>query len=69
MSLTKPPGSMNLWFSQTTAFSRFSSIPSGDLEGQLRVEMVGSPNRPATTALCAKRTAGFDVERTARIML
>jgi hypothetical protein len=34
-----------------------------DLEGQERVEMVGSPNRPATTALCAFQPAGIDVKR------
>ena len=32
--------------------------------GQLRVDLTRSQDRPATTAICAKATAGVDVKRT-----
>jgi hypothetical protein len=40
----------------TTAFSPFSPVQKADLERVLRVDMIGSPSRQRTAAICAFET-------------
>ena len=46
----------NLCLQPKSAFSRFAPVQRADVEGRLRVDLTRSPNRPATTAICAFET-------------
>jgi hypothetical protein len=45
-----------------SAFSCMPPVHGADLKGPLRVDLTRSPHRLAMTAICAKPTAGGDVD-------
>ena len=54
-------------FSQSPLLSCFQLVWRAHLEGQQRVDLRRSLSRRRMAAVCAKRTAGIDVERSSRI--